>query len=90
MTKITIHVSGAGAEASMEGPGVTTTALDLAARNAVAGALNAGSAPSLGEATTGVAPIAGSADVAGGGGAGQPIEAGPPPERLFEMIGGDQ
>jgi hypothetical protein len=92
MTKITINVSGAGAETSMEGPGVSTAALELAGRETAAGALNAGSAPSLADATMAVAPVVGSVDDVGAGdsGTGQPIAAGPPPERLFEMFGGDQ
>jgi hypothetical protein len=89
MTKITINVTGAGAETSLEEPGVTTTALDSAGRDA-AGSLNAGSAPSLGEATATAPPVVAGVEDMGDTGTGQPIAAGPPPEGLFEMSGGDQ
>lgn len=90
MTKITINVSGAGDENSIEEPGVTTQVLDSTGRNVAAGALNAGSAPSFGEASVGALPVMGNVDFTADSGAGRPIAAGPPPEHLFEMSGGEQ
>jgi len=88
MTKITISVSGAGAETSIEEPGITTRALDSAT---AAGALNAGSAPSLADATVGALPMMASVDATGVSATEQPIAAGPPPTHLFELSeGGEQ
>ena len=90
MTKITINVTGAGVETSLEEPSVATTALGPAGRDA-AGSLNAGSAPALAEAAATSPPVvAGVEDMGDSSTGGQPIAAGPPPERLFEMSGGDQ
>ncbi len=91
MTKITIDVSGAGAETKIEEPGVTTQALTSPGTGPMAGALNAGSAPSLADATAGAFPLMGNVEDMGVGGIGEPIAAGPPPERLFGISeGGDQ
>lgn len=90
MTKITINVSGMGAETSMEEPGLATAASESARRDAASGALNAGSAPSVADATPGAPPRVPSVEGAEDSGAAQPIAAGPPPEALFEMSGGAQ
>jgi len=90
MTRITINITGAGTETSLEEPSAATTALGPAGRDA-AGSLNAGSAPALAEAAATAPPVVAGVEYMGETGTGgQPIAAGPPPEHLFEMSGGDQ
>jgi hypothetical protein len=96
MTKITIEVSGSDIQTTTGLSGVSASApshtgaatsgtggapADLFAQAAAVGALNAGPAPSLSDATMGAAPVASS--IAGSDAASQPSSGGAAPEHLF-------